>query len=864
MDEKKKYNEALECYEEALRIKSALGNSSATNKDHKQLMDCFEGALEAVSKLFGEQDLRYAKLLHQKGNFHGAKGEHSLAIEAYVETLRIYKQEYGDSHLSVANTLFNLGVALNEKGSPGKALRCFLKALRITKARLGDDHLDVADTYEQMATAHRLMLSYMDATSYYEKALRVKKQLVGDNDLKSAAIMHEMGKLYCEEENWDKAERAFKESLRIRKVQLGEDDTLVAESMHQLGTVYKCSDENTKALQYFEGSLRINKSKLDPPTNSQTADDFFSLGGVHSALGNISKAIFCYDKAIAVYGETVEQYDEKVVLSIARKGDVLRVEGKYQDALSCFSECLERTKLMPESASLVVLEERAYSLCEMAEIYSVIDDATNATSSFALALSEYRQLFGSNHPAVANVLQKMSIHFIKVKEFERGYSCVKEALAIRQGTIGTDEIETADSHYCMGKILFEWSNYSDSRRSFECARDIHLKKLGGGITVANSNFYLGCISEINGDFDSAVHYLQESLVGRKDLLDELDSELADTYSRLGLVYCKRSEWDNAVDCFSNTLKIREANRGTDASTQVLVADSLYDLGTALSKALDTKRSKQLFTDALNEYQLHLDKSHLKIAKCYSSLGEVYEKENELSKAIQSLEKASAIYERNFGSAEPRENEIKASKLCDDYTSQAETLFNLATAYDRLDEESTSLKLYRRAMKLYKALFGKDSLLVAKVLNRLANMKGRAGSVDKAMVLFDESLRIRMLHLGNNHEDVAETLFGMGIVFEKRRDYGAAMKAYSHCCKIRRSRFGSDSMEVAQVIVNIGVVRGNKGDFTEALKSWNKALAIYRKHGLEDSDALVSTVIGHQSLATVLIENRGKKSRKKYT
>lgn len=41
--------------------------------------------------------------------------------------------------------------------------------------------------------------------------------------------------------------------------------------------------------------------------------------------------------------------------------------------------------------------------------------------------------------------------------------------------------------------------------------------------------------------------------------------------------------------------------------------------------------------------------------------------------------------------------------------------------------------------------------MAKILNRLANMKGRAGSVDKAMVLFDESLRIRMLHLGNNHE-----------------------------------------------------------------------------------------------------------------
>ena len=128
-------------------------------------------------------------------------------------------------------------------------------------------------------------------------------------------------------------------------------------------------------------------------------------------------------------------------------------------------------------------------------------------------------------------------------------------------------------------------------------------------------------------------------------------------------------------------------------------------------------------------------------------------------------------------------------------------------------------------------------------------------MDKAMVLFDESLRIRMLHLGNDHEDVAEVLFGMGIVFEKRRDYGAAMKAYSDCLRIRSSTFGSDSMEVAQVVVNIGVVRGNKGDFIGALKSWNKALSIYRKNGLGDDDPLVATVLGHRRLANQTVRVR---------
>ena len=65
------------------------------------------------------------------------------------------------------------------------------------------------------------------------------------------------------------------------------------------------------------------------------------------------------------------------------------------------------------------------------------------------------------------------------------------------------------------------------------------------------------------------------------------------------------------------------------------------------------------------------------------------------------------------------------------------------------------------------------------------------------------------------------------------------------------------MEVAQVVVNIGVVRGNKGDFNQALKSWNKALAIYRKHGLQDDDNLVATLLGHIHLAADLIRNRGK-------
>ena len=463
------------------------------------MMSCINGALEAVSQLFGNGHIKYAKLLHQKGNQHGARGEHTQAIEAYVEALRIYKEQYGDTHLSVANTLYNLGVSLNAKGSPEKAVRCFVKALRITKARLGDDHLDVADSYEQIATSNKLTHNYSEAVAYYEKALAVRKQSAGGSDLKSSEIMHEMGTLYSDDGLWEKAERAFKESLRIRTIHLGSDDLLVAESMVRLAHIYLSRNENVKALKYFEGSLRIHKSKISSD-HPELAKIYQSLGIVQAALGITDKAIFCLDKSIQICSEANGWFDENVALSLARKGEVLQSNEQYEEALESFQGCLEVRSSFESFES----PEAGNVLQQMGEIYSILGDNTNASSQFGSALAIYRDLYGSKHHVVAEILEKMSAHFVKVGELERGYSCVKEALAIREellnGEKGNDEtlIHAADSRYCMGTILFEWSELEEASNCFEKAKEAYIEKLGQAhLSVANSNYYLGCI---DGEF----------------------------------------------------------------------------------------------------------------------------------------------------------------------------------------------------------------------------------------------------------------------------------------------------------------------------------------------------------------------------
>jgi tetratricopeptide (TPR) repeat protein len=169
----------------------------------------------------------------------------------------------------------------------------------------------------------------------------------------------------------------------------------------------------------------------------------------------------------------------------------LRSGEHYRKALACFSECLDIRKSIDGPTPS---KESGDILSQMGDLYSEVGDDANAASSFSSALSTYRQIFGTKHQTIADVLQRMADHFVKVREFERGYSCVKEALALRQVLLGEDHVKTGDSQYCKGKILFMWNDYDEASRCFERARDIH-KQLGPqNINVANSIFYLGCIS----------------------------------------------------------------------------------------------------------------------------------------------------------------------------------------------------------------------------------------------------------------------------------------------------------------------------------------------------------------------------------
>ena len=124
--------------------------------------------------------------------------------------------------------------------------------------------------------------------------------------------------------------------------------------------------------------------------------------------------------------------------------------------------------------------------------------------------------------------------------------------------------------------------------------------------------------------------------------------------------------------------------------------------------------------------------------------------------------------------------------------------------------------------------------------------------DKAMVLLEETLRIRLLHLGSDHEDVASVLFAIGVAFDKRIEYTSAKMAYMDALRIRKLRFGSKSIEVAETLTNIGIVKGNDSDLQGALSTWGEALEIIADLGCDETHPLVQKLASHTEVAKKLL------------
>jgi len=122
----------------------------------------------------------------------------------------------------------------------------------------------------------------------------------------------------------------------------------------------------------------------------------------------------------------------------------------------------------------------------------------------------------------------------------------------------------------------------------------------------------------------------------------------------------------------------------------------------------------------------------------------------------------------------------------------------------------------------------ESKAAGDLLNQTHEYLFYKGDYKLVQPLCEQSLAIREKLFGQEHQDVATSLYNLGVLDHNQNDYDSAEQRLKQSLNIREKVFGHEHSEVAASLLALGVLYNTKGKYDLAKKSFEDALSIYEK------------------------------------
>jgi CHAT domain-containing protein/Tfp pilus assembly protein PilF len=166
----------------------------------------------------------------------------------------------------------------------------------------------------------------------------------------------------------------------------------------------------------------------------------------------------------------------------------------------------------------------------------------------------------------------------------------------------------------------------------------------------------------------------------------------------------------------------------------------------------------------------------------------------------------------------REEALLASEAAGEYRLAVQTRLKRAPAgsYEIRIEELRAATESDRALHKARLLFAESLKLVDE------------GKYDEARPLAERALETRERLLGADHQDVAASIQGLGVIHYYKSDYSKAESLYQRALAIRERALGPDHPHVAASLHSLSMVCSDRGDRAKAEELCQRALAIREK------------------------------------
>lgn len=188
--------------------------------------------------------------------------------------------------------------------------------------------------------------------------------------------------------------------------------------------------------------------------------------------------------------------------------------------------------------------------------------------------------------------------------------------------------------------------------------------------------------------------------------------------------------------------------------------------------------------------------------------------------------------------------IKKDQLGENHDEVANTQNNVAHLLFTLGRDEESLEAYSEVLRMRQNKFGPNHLAVGATLSNIGDVHVKMENPDKAVVAFKDSVRIRKMHLVGNPADMADAaraLESLASASGKLGDWKQARTAYEESLQMKKLAHGEDHEEVIKTLDLLAMSLIEQGLFRDATEPVREALDMRRKRFGNDHDEVVSQI-----------------------
>jgi tetratricopeptide (TPR) repeat protein len=535
---------ALGMVEIVAGIQLNVGVVFAEMNEYEQALGALKQCLRIRGALHGEEHILYAQTIQKIGDIFLSMSDYHESMESYNWALDVMHIEPSHHRIDIGDVLENMGNIHYSKGEIEESLQCFQDALRSKQVDLGEDHPELATTYHHIGNCLSDQGKTDEAIVHFEEAIRLKQMDPDGGGERDADVLTIQGVLHNLNGRQHDGLECYEKALQILVTKVPHRKEKVASLLHLIGCVYLMSGEHKKAMKLFEESLQARRKVLGF-VHLDVASTLFNMAFLYQSRGKLDKALKCLEEALKIRQLRLPD-SEKVSITHEKIGTLARSLGKTKKAEIAFLEALRIRRL----------------------------------------------IHGDKHEAVATVLQELGDLMDDLGEYDDAMKHYVEALDIRQTQLGPDDLAVAETLYSMGFCL---QNKEASERALQCfeeALSIRQYQLGDDAKeVGDTLNMMGFLQAQRGELDEALSLLWDALRIRKLLNDRI--KVSETLKNIGNVHREKQEYELAIECYEECLRIRRSELGDDHEK---VADALIAIGNVQSDVGNSDDAMRSYED----------------------------------------------------------------------------------------------------------------------------------------------------------------------------------------------------------------------------------------------------------------------------